>query len=92
MFDVMRKKDSRVATLQKSKLDCVQGSYSEEYPGDLLAFEDLGVHECWSEFKNSLYKHRDRQFQYVKSQTSRAEASLAEKGSPHRAQEAKEIV
>ena len=56
----MRKKDSRVATLDFRRANFkLLGELLSSVPWE-SAFEGLGVHECWSVFKNHLLKAQEQ--------------------------------
>ena len=60
IFSVMRKKDSRVATLDFRRANfTLFRELLSRVPWE-SAFEALGVHECWSFFKNHLLKAQEQ--------------------------------
>ncbi|KAK4806138.1 hypothetical protein QYF61_001061 [Mycteria americana] len=60
IFSVMRKKDSRVATLDFRRANFkLLGELISRVPWE-SAFEGLGVHECWSAFKNHLLEAQEQ--------------------------------
>ena len=76
VLSVMRKKNSRVATLdfRRVNLKLLRESFSR-VPWK-FAFECLGVHKFWSALKNHILEHRSRQFHCVIGQASEAEDQL----------------
>jgi len=60
IFSVMRRKVSRVVTLgfKKANFNLFRGLVNS-VPWE-SAFEGLGVHECWSVFKNHLLKAQEQ--------------------------------